>query len=679
MSPSSCWPNSRKALNKFVKPIVAAILCCAASSVFAQASSLPAEHTIKVMLTPASGQIDISDKVRVEGRENYAFRLAPWLNIESVSLDDRQLKVTSLGHEYVVALPDSKQHVIAFTMRGRIPSRGNQQSSTDMLSSSGSDGVYLPGYDAWIPQDEAGPIRYRITVQLPPDQRAVATGKLVAEQVTDEQYQATFEMAHPGEPPSLFAGPYVVTERRSQGLRLRTYFHAELTGLADAYLDAADTYIRRYQAEIGAYPYADFHIISAPLPVGLGFPNLTYVGRQVIPLPFMRTRSLAHEVLHNWWGNGVAVDYASGNWAEGLTTYMADYALARDKGEVAARSMRVKWLRDFAALPAQRDQPVIAFRSKQHQASQVIGYNKLAFVFHMLADEIGQPAFTDGLRRFWSRYVYQQAAWADMQNAFEQAAGRDLDWFFKQWLQRSGAPRLSLGAYNVELVEAGYRTRIEILQPVSGYRFKLPVLLATDEGNQRHEIIVDNTLTRVEFVTPAKPRYLHVDPDSDVFRRLQQDETPPILRDVTLNPSAITVIASADAGFVAAARNLAARLMDVEPRFDTLSALENSARPLMLIATTDNLAGQLAKLRLDQSPELPDMAHSAAAWTARRANGAPVLVVMAKNAVELQSLLRPLPHYGGQSYVLFAAGQAVSRGIWPLDRGSLYLDLQDSL
>ena len=241
-----------------------------------------------------------------------------------------------------------------------------------------------------------------------------------------------------------------------------------------------------------------------------------------------------------------------------------------------------------------------------------------------------------GLRGDLASDFNQQAAWADMQNAFEQAAGRDLDWFFKQWLQRSGAPRLSLGAYNVELVEAGYRTRIEILQPVSGYRFKLPVLLATDEGNQRHEIIVDNTLTRVEFVTPAKPRYLHVDPDSDVFRRLQQDETPPILRDVTLNPSAITVIASTDAGFVAAARNLAARLMDVEPRFDTLSALKNSGRPLLLIATTDNIAGQLAKLRLERSPELPDTVHSARAWTARRANGAPILVVVAENAVELQ-------------------------------------------
>ena len=648
-------------------------------SLYAQATAPSAEHTIEVMLTPASGQIEINDKVRVEGRENYVFRLAPWLDIESVLLDDHPLRVTSLGHDYVVALPDRNPHVIGFTLRGRIPARGAQESSTAMLGSSGSDGVYLPGYDAWIPQHDAGPIRYRITVKLPPDQRVVVTGKLVSEQLSDALYQATFEVTHSGEAPSLFAGPYQVKERISQGLRLRTYFHAELADLADIYLDAADGYLQRYQASIGAYPYADFHIISAPLPVGLGFPNLTYVGRQVIPLPFMRTRSLAHEVLHNWWGNGITVDHASGNWAEGLTTYMADYALARDKGEAEARSMRVKWLRDYAALPAQRDQPVRAFKSKQHQASQVIGYNKVAFIFHMLANEIGQPAFADGLQRFWTEHVYGQAAWRDLQAAFEQAAGRDLDWFFKQWLERSGAPRLSLGAHSVEMVATGYRTRVEILQPVKGYRFKLPLLLDTADGAQRHELTVTDTLTRVEFVTPAKPRYLSVDPDSDVFRRLQQDETPPILRDVTLNPSVSTVVASADNEFVEVARNLAVRLMDVEPRFDSLSVLQDSDQPILLIASRDDLAGQLAQLKLEQSPELPDMAHSAAAWTARRANGAPVLVVTAENAAELASLLRPLPHYGGQSYVLFAAGRAVSRGIWPLTRGSLYLDLQDSL
>jgi hypothetical protein len=102
-------------------------------SLYAQATAPSAEHTIEVMLTPASGQIEISDKVRIEGRENYVFRLAPWLNIETVSLDGQSLRVTSRGHEHSVALPDSGSHVIGFMLRGVIPGRATEQSSTAML------------------------------------------------------------------------------------------------------------------------------------------------------------------------------------------------------------------------------------------------------------------------------------------------------------------------------------------------------------------------------------------------------------------------------------------------------------------------------------------------------------------------------------------------------------------
>jgi len=49
-----------------------------------------------------------------------------------------------------------------------------------MFSSSGSDGVYLPGYDAWIPHDGIEAMSYRLQVNVPVAQRAVATGKLVS-------------------------------------------------------------------------------------------------------------------------------------------------------------------------------------------------------------------------------------------------------------------------------------------------------------------------------------------------------------------------------------------------------------------------------------------------------------------------------------------------------------------
>lgn len=634
------------------------------------------EHDIELQFAQGAAEVKIIDRLLLSGRDSYRFRLAPWIDIERIELDGQEVHAVRPGaNDYLLSLPGDEPHRIEFSLRGMVPRRNGQQAAPGVFSSAGEDGIFLPAYDDWIPTDSTGLMRYRLRVTVPPGQRAIATGKLVEEQITDQHYQASFLQEFAAEAPSLFIGPYRVRERYFEGLRLRTYFHAELEPLADSYLDAAATFLGRYNAQIGDYPYADFHVISAPLPVGLGFPNLTYVGRQVIPLPFMRSRSLAHEVLHNWWGNGVSIDYASGNWAEGLTTYMADYALQRDQGEVAARSMRVKWLRDYTALPVQRDQAVRNFKSKQHQASQVIGYNKVAFIFHMLELEIGAEAFAKGLSRFWQRHRYSTAGWRHLQAAFEQASGDDLGWFFRQWVERSGAPRPSLGAHSVEQVDAGYRTRIEIIQPVTDYRFKLPVILATDAGERRYQLTIEETRTQVEFITPEKPRYLHFDPDSDLFRRLDQSETPPIIRDVTLDSTALTVIYDDDDGFKHEAQQLASRLLESEPKLLESSALATVSGTLLLITRKQNLSNALAQLQLEPPADLPALDNAATVWTARRSNRKAVMVVAVENLDELKALLRPLPHYGGQSYVLFSAGRALQRGIWPVQRGSLYRSL----
>jgi len=644
----------------------------------AQAAPPAPQHDIQVVLEADSGELRITDRVLVSERDVYRFRLAPWLEIDEVRLNGLPVDLRSRAGGYALELANGGQHELEFILSGKLPVRDPGESPNDMASSHGEDGTYLPAYDAWIPHDPAQALDFRLQVSVPAALRAVSTGELVAESVDSGSYRVNFEQKQPGEAPSLFIGPYQVHERLSNGLRLRTYFHAGLEAFAEDYLDSASRYIERFQAEIGAYPYNDFYIVSAPLPVGLGFPGLTYVDRRIIALPFMRSRSLAHEVLHNWWGNAVTVDYAAGNWAEGLTTFMADYALEADQGDEAARAMRVRWLRDYAALPAERDMPVAGFRAKQHQASQVIGYNKLAFIFHMLEQEIGPQTFADAIRRFWREQRFTTASWAQLQAAFEQAAGRNLGWFFRQWLDYSGAPRLSLGAHSVTRVDAGYLTRIEVLQPVAGYRLRLPVLLETDGGSERREITVSAALTSVEWITPERPRAIHFDPRSDVFRRLQADETPPILRDVTLNPQTLTLVAGAQSDFIETARLLATRLLDTPPKFLETGSARAPGQPLLLIAPFAQLPAQLARLGIAPPAELPQIDYQGAAWTARLANNTPVLVVAAESAQALQSMLRALPHYGGQSYVLFDAGRALERGLWPLSHGSLFRDLRDA-
>ncbi len=55
--------------------------------------------------------------------------------------------------------------------------------------------------------------------------------------------------------------------------RLRTYFHDELEEVDKDYLERSAAYIDRFSDAIGDYSFADFFVISSPLPVELDFPT----------------------------------------------------------------------------------------------------------------------------------------------------------------------------------------------------------------------------------------------------------------------------------------------------------------------------------------------------------------------------------------------------------------------
>ena len=621
-------------------------------------------HDAELRLLPEERRVVLRDRLTVEGRQRLVLRAAEWLMLEDAALDGEALRPRGGGGAWTLKLPSAGRYVVELRFAGRMPA-----------FPPGPEGepASFAVYGGLLPETPERRMRYRLSVTVPAPYRAVATGRLLEESLGEAESRAVFEADYPAEPPALFVGPYSVRERREDGLRLRTWFHDELAALSEPYLERSAALIRRYAAAIGPYPFRDFHIVSAQAGVGLGFPGLTYVGRRVLPLPFMRGRSLAHEVLHNWWGNGVAADLASGNWVEGLTTYMADYALAAEQGPEAAREMRLGWLRDFAALPPERDQPVTRFVSKRHDASQVVGYGKVAFIFHMLRQEVGEAAFAAALRRLWSERLHASAAWSDIRAVMERASGAELGWFFEQWLTRAGAPRIALGAVTLEPAEGGQRLSVAVTQEAPAYRLSLPVTIETAEGRRVETLVAEGPESRLSLVLPSAPTAVRIDPEHDVFRRLLPGESPPILRDVTLSREARVVVAAADDAAGAAAWALAARLLEAP---DEVATDEIGPEPLLLVGTAAEVAEVLSQQGWGPVPESLTGRGTARAWTLRRAGGAPVLAVAAEDAAALEALLRPLPHYGGKSYLVFEGRRALDSGLWRVADSPLSRDLR---
>jgi len=640
----------------------------------AQALADPARLELDARLDPATRELRARGLLMI-GRDAAEVALAARFRVDSFAVDGRRdaLAGTLREGRRVWRLPAAeRERRVEIAWHGTLDPLDESLSHRDTLGDArpvaGERGSFLPGSALWHPTVPDGLASYRVAIAVPAGQRALVAGRLVEEREGGAEYHARFEFPHPTDGIDLIAGPYRVESREVRTaagtrLRLRTYFHPEIAPLAGGYLDSVLGYIDRYEGSIGAYPYSEFSVVSSPTPTGFGMPTLTYLGIDVLRLPFIRATSLGHEVLHNWWGNGVGVDYARGNWSEGLTTFMADYRYKEDQGADPAREMRLEWLRDFAAMPASEDRPLNRFVSRRHGASQIVGYNKAAMTFFMLRDLVGGEAFDAGIREFWRAQRFRAASWSHLQRAFEQASQRDLSAFFTQWLDRAGAPALRIAEARAVASGKSWQVTANLVQGTPPYTLQVPLLLRTERGPQARLADMRADRQVLTFETDARPKALALDPDLRLFRRLAPGEAPPILRQVMIDPATLLAIlsggAAADTG-----RKLAGRLLDYTAKELPPEAQLPDA-PLLAIGLAGEVDAWLAKKGLAPQPSIFAANATARVWAARRSDGRALVAVSARDAAALAALLRPLPHYGRQSWIAFDGAKAIERGVWP--------------
>ena len=567
-----------------------------------------------------------------------------------------------------------RSHQLEIHWRGQLhpldETLDHEQTLGRPIAVSGEAGTFLPDASNWYPRVTKGLIHYSVQIALPPGQRGLVAGRLVDERETDDGYQARFAFEHPAEGIDLMAGPYEITSenytgRQGDPIQLRTYFHPQIGELAGDYLESVKRYFKLYESWVGAYPFSEFSIVSSPTPTGFGMPTLTYLGIDVLRLPFIKDTSLGHEVLHNWWGNAVYPDYKSGNWSEGLTTFMADYTYKEQEGEDEARDMRLGWLRDFAALEPGQDEPLAAFTSRSHGASKIVGYNKSAMLFFMLRDLMGEDMFNRSIQGIWGMQRFKVTAWPHLQKAFEIISARDLRPFFDQWLHRVGAPELSISEARQEPSETGSRLHITVTQSEPPYQLRVPVAVQTESGEEAHLLDLQHTEQTFALDINDKAQSVILDPDIRLFRHLAPGEAPPILREVMVNPTTATVLLSDNEETKHIAAALAEKLQRRAPQI--LPADQSiPAAPTLVIGLQHEVDAWLEAKELPAKPEAVSEKGTAQAWTLTSPEGTSLAIVSAQDNASLEALIRPLPHYGRQSYIVFDGRQAVDRGVWPL-------------
>ncbi len=676
-------------LRRTIGGVIACAMLAASSSMnVSAASNSPAEvqYDISVRIDPVGRKLEGSSVITAHTAEELTLVLGRRFEVMQARVGDDPIGPSvSMGNMRAWRIRGEQKlpRRIEVYWRGELSPLDTSLDHPQTLGrndpASAEAGTFLPDSSGWYPFLADKLASYSLRIELPPGQRGIVPGRLIEESDTEKGYRARFDFPSPTGGIDLMAGPYVVETRSMLGaagkpIQLRTYFHPQLAELAHSYLDSVKGYIDLYESWIGPYPFTEFSVVSSPTPTGFGMPTLTYLGVEVLRLPFIRSTSLGHEVLHNWWGNGVYPDYGKGNWSEGLTTFMADYAYKERESSQAAYEMRQGWLRDFAALAPGQDAPLATFTSRTHGASQIVGYNKAAMMFLMLRDLLGRETFDQALRIFWREQRFRIASWEDLQYAFQSASGRDMGVFFEQWLTRPGAPVVRIADASQGASDSGaYRVAVTLEQAEPVYSLKVPVAVRTREGEEMRMLDLESGRETFTLEVSSQPVAVALDPDLRLFRRLSADEAPPILRQVMVDRMAETILLpeSGEARAVAEtlAQKLQRRVPKVVPATGSLPAV-----PVLVIGLQPQVEAWLARNRLPGAPENVTGKGSAQAWTASRPDGAMVAIVSARDVESLAALSRPLPHYGRQSYVVFDGSKMIARGTWPARTQVVNLD-----
>ncbi len=350
----------------------------------------------------------------------------------------------------------------------------------------------------WWPHVGRQPFKSRITLTGPVDWLLMANGDLVSERRDGERKTVAYRNDVAVSYHHIVGGPYLLAAEMQDRGRVIRAWHIGNVNRERATRDvrsAADS-IALFEDLFGEYPYNHYDIVDTPDFYGLECYSFTVLS------PPITSWATSHEVGHTWFGGLVPNTYIRSMWNESVTQYV-DSILFKKNGD---RTLEQGWnSRGVDVALGELVEP--------HGQHGIVGYMRGAYVLNMLAQEVGEEAVIKGLRLLVERRTGKASDWSDVVSALQEAAGRDLRWFFSQWLWSKQRPALSFGRAETAMSGGEWMTTVRLVQTgvSSAYRLKFDVVLETPEGEKRFTVTMDQMNQTYTFSTSAKPSRARTD------------------------------------------------------------------------------------------------------------------------------------------------------------------------
>lgn len=288
----------------------------------------------------------------------------------------------------------------------------------------------------------------------------------------------------------------------------------------------------------GEYPFVAEKYGIAQFPWGGGMEHQTITSQGAF-LSWLN----AHELAHQWWGDMVTCATWHDIWLnEGFATFAeALYEEKRPGGSSAAYFNRMAQRR-----PSSYGGSVYVYDATNTGAifSTTNVYNKGAWALHMLRHVLGDAVFFDALAAYRATYAGNSATTEGFRAICESVSGRELGWWFSEWIYGTGAPYYRYGWQTARIGSQDY-VRLSVQQYQTAYPvFTMPIDIraTTSAGAATHVIWNDAATEWYVLPTSGSVTALQFDPGPWILRGAAENVSyvngPPKLVSMTPGPGA---------------------------------------------------------------------------------------------------------------------------------------------
>lgn len=393
---------------------------------------------------------------------------------------------------------------------------------------------WLPSFD--FPDDKATTEQF-ITVKK--GESVISNGELL-ETIENKNQTSTFHykmsVPHSLYLTSFVVGTYEKVSDQYKNIPLGFYVYPGQKNLVPQAFGKTKDMFRIFESLTGIdYPYNKYdQTMVGNFQFG-GMENITattMADTEIMLAKFPFAQSLvedlvSHELAHSWFGNLVTCR----NWAElwlneGFATYMeAAYREKMYGQKEYIEKIESDATEFFTYVSLRENSQHGLFNRDADPVNDMtmftpITYQKGSVVIHTLRKELGDEVFWKAINTYLNRYKFQNVETADLQNVMEEVSGRDLDWFFKQWVYGTGYPKLqitqSYQPRTKELILKVNQTQTPLKDSPKFFTLPLEIEITTTAGKQTEKILVNSKSQEFKFTLNAKPQVVSIDKNYNI-------------------------------------------------------------------------------------------------------------------------------------------------------------------